>query len=88
MELVKISKIIPNPTNPRIINYCLAHGLTLAQTAGELWKYLLWNREMWAQWRAERGNKDRWHHANDAEMADYDEWLTLKSIDLANSLVA
>jgi hypothetical protein len=75
-------------TNPRITNYCLANGLTLAQTAGQLWKYLLWNREMWAQWRTERGIKDRWHHANDSEMADYDDWLTRKSIALANSLPA
>lgn len=71
-------------TNPRITNYCLANGLTLAQTAGQLWKYVLWNREMWAQWRAERGIEDRWHQANYAEMADYDEWLARKSISLAN----
>lgn len=73
-------------TNPRVTNYCLANGLTLAMTAGQMWKYLLWNDEMWAQWRAERNIKDRWHGANDSEMADYDEWLTGKSISLANTL--
>jgi hypothetical protein len=78
--------VTDNTTNPRITNYCLANGLTLAQTVGQLWRYLLWNREMWAQWRSERGIKDRWYHANDSEMIDYDEWLTRKSIDLANAL--